>query len=392
MNHVIILSAGAGERMKRGKDKLLMEAGGKPIIYYSIMAFHDRGDIETITLVVSQKNKAEIEEIIKKYRFPRGGKIVLGGKTRQESFARGLKAISKKAKEKDVVIVHNGANPLPSQSEIDETIKKTEEGGACITGHYINATVKEINGEHIVKTHDREKLFAAQTPQVAKYGIFVKALENAKKNKLKATDEAMLLEASGQKISYVEADENNFKITSLSDYERLKEILGEPPKDFRIGIGQDSHMFEDPGHNKKSCLTLAGIKIKNEPKLEANSDGDVVLHAIFNAISQALGKMSLGFYADEQCEKGVTDSKKYLEIILKKMEKEGFGINTVGLMIECRTPKIDPLTGKMKKSLSEILDIPTRRIGITATGGENLTAFGAGLGIQCFAIVSLKKS
>lgn len=376
--------------MKRGKDKLLMEVGGKPIIYYSIMAFHDRGDIGTITLVASRDNKAKIEEIIKKYRFPRVGKVVVGGKTRQESFARGLKTISKTAEKEDVVLVHNGANPLPSQREIEEIIKKTEAGGACITGHYINSTVKEINADHIVRTHDRKKLFAAQTPQAAKYEIFKKAVEKGKKSKAEATDEAMLLEAIGQKISYVEADENNFKITTPADYEKLKMVLGEPPEDFRIGIGQDSHMFEEPKHNENSCLTLAGIKIESEPKLEANSDGDVVLHAIFNAISQALGKMSLGFYADEQCEKGITDSKKYLQIILKKMKKEGFKINTLGLMLECKTPKIDPLVGKMKKSLSELLDIPTQRIGITATGGENLTAFGAGLGIQCFAIVSLK--
>ncbi|MBI4231593.1 2-C-methyl-D-erythritol 2,4-cyclodiphosphate synthase, partial [Candidatus Peregrinibacteria bacterium] len=60
-------------------------------------------------------------------------------------------------------------------------------------------------------------------------------------------------------------------------------------------------------------------------------------------------------------------------------------------MIECKTPKIDPLSSRLKKSLSQILGLDTRKIGITATSGENLTIFGAGLGIQCFAIASLRK-
>ncbi|MEK7062656.1 MAG: 2-C-methyl-D-erythritol 4-phosphate cytidylyltransferase [Patescibacteria group bacterium] len=76
-----------------------------------------------------------------------------------------------------------------------------------------------------------------------------KASENAKKKKLEVTDEAMLLEAINQKITYVKADESNFKITTQADYERLKSVLGDLPEDFRVGIGQDSHVFEE----EKNC-------------------------------------------------------------------------------------------------------------------------------------------
>lgn len=380
-----------------GKDKLFFEAGGKPTIYYAIMAFHDRPDMKTITVVTSANNKEKMKNLVKKYRFPRVTKIITGGETRQSSLKKGLLAISKSAKKDDIILVHNGANPLPSYEEISQVIKKTEEHGACIVGHYINSTVKEIKADHVIKTRDRKKLFAAETPQAAKYKILKKAMEEADKNNFKATDEAMLLENIGQKVACVKADPNNFKITTPADHERLKHILGDPPEDYRIGIGQDSHMFKDEAlgkkdAEKKECLVLGGLKIKEMPKLEANSDGDVIIHAIFNAISQALGKKSIGFYADEQCEKGVKDSKKYLEIILKEMKKEGFKINSLGLMMECKKPQIDKLSAKIKKALSDILGLPTHRIGITATSGEELTAFGKGLGIQCFAIVSLKKS
>jgi len=387
MNHVIILAAGQGQRMAVKKDKMFLPICGKPLLYYSIMAFNDHPEIDTITVVANKINKSDITKLVKTYHFPKVAKIIQGGLQRQNSVEKGIKELEKSAKPSDIILVHNGANPLPSHEEISETIEKTKEHGACVVGHYVTSTIKEIDDQHIIKTHNRKKLFEAQTPQSATYKIMKKALNHTTKNKLEVTDEAMMFEAIDQKTTYIKAHEDNFKITGQADYAKLRTILGDLPEDFRIGIGQDSHMFEE----KETGLTLAGIKIPNELKLKANSDGDVILHAIFNALSQAIGGMSLGFYADEQCEKGVKDSKKYLQIILKKIKKEKFKINSLGLMIEAGKPKIDPLVSKMRKSLSTLLNLNTRRIGITATSGENSTVFGEGLGIQCFAIASIVK-
>jgi 2-C-methyl-D-erythritol 4-phosphate cytidylyltransferase/2-C-methyl-D-erythritol 2,4-cyclodiphosphate synthase len=387
MNYALILAAGRGQRMKTQQDKLLLQVGGKPLIYHSLVAFNDHPEIEGIVLVVNKANKFELERLVKKYHLPKVRKIIIGGLTRQQSFAKGFEVLPKNIGKNDVIIAHNGDNPCITQEEIENVIKESKENGACIAGHYVTSTIKEVNDKHILKTHDRDKLFAAETPQAATYSLFVKALANAKKKKLEVTDEAMLLEEIGQKVAYIEASENNFKITTNHDLQKVRAVFGDLPEDFRVGLGQDSHTFD----SEKMGLTLAGIFISDQPKLKANSDGDVILHAIFNALSQAIGDMSLGFYADDICEKGVTDSKKYIEIILKKVEQQKFKINSLGLMIECKKPKIDPLTSKLKKSLCNILNLPPSRIGITATTGENLTMFGAGLGIQCFAIVSLVK-
>jgi 2-C-methyl-D-erythritol 4-phosphate cytidylyltransferase/2-C-methyl-D-erythritol 2,4-cyclodiphosphate synthase len=387
MNHVIILAAGQGQRMKMKDNKMLVKAGGRPLIYYSLMVFNDHPEINSISVVANKNNKLSIKKIIETYKFTKAKYLSVGGLTRQKSLENGLIPIRKTAKGNDIIIVHNGANPLPSHEEISKVIALAEEHGACISGHFISSTLKEINRVHVIQTHDRKKFFLAETPQAAKYSILKKAINSANKSKFLATDEAMLLENIGQKVAYTEVSEENFKITTQQDYFKLKTILGDVPDDFRVGIGQDSHVFED----KKNGLTLAGIYFPNEKKLEANSDGDVVLHAIFNALSQATGDRSLGFYADEEFKKGITDSKKYLEIILKKIKKDKFHINSVGLMIECKTPKIDPIADSFKKSLSQILSVNPTRIGVTATSGENATIFGAGFGIQCFAIVSLKK-
>ncbi len=413
MNYAIILAAGRSERFSdtRSEDKLLLPVDGKPIIYYTLTSLNDHPEINKIVVVANKQNKSKIEEILNLYKFFKVKKVVLGGSTRQDSVQKGFEAIEKMAKKSlsknDIILVQNGANPLPSLKEISEVIKKSKTSGAAICGHKVTSTMKEVNATHIIKTHDRNKFFAAQTPQAATYEVFKKAILNAKKKKLNLTDEAMMFEAIGQKTAYVHSHDHNFKITTQADYQKLKSILGEKPDDFIVGIGQDSHEFENLDLDKtlsrkrltqtslhktsSSCLAIGGIKIPSEPKLKANSDGDIILHALFNAISQALGEKSLGFYADEKAKEGIKDSKKYIELILKKAHKQGYKLNNVGLMLECSRPKIDPISHKIKTSLSEILSLPAAKVGITATSGEDLTPFGKGHAIQCFAIVSLVK-
>lgn len=156
----------------------------------------------------------------------------------------------------------------------------------------------------------------------------------------------------------------------------------------RVGIGQDSHAFVKRGSKK---LVLGGVEIKNEKGLEANSDGDVILHSLFNALSQAVGEKSLGYYADPLLKKGIKDSKEFLKVAKKLVEKKGYKVNNVGVMFEGRKPRIDNYIDKMKKVIAKILEIKEEQIGITATSGENLTSFGKGQGIQVFSIVSLIK-
>ena len=127
--------------------------------------------------------------------------------------------------------------------------------------------------------------------------------------------------------------------------------------------------------------------IPNEPGLEANSDGDVILHSLFNAISQSMGNSSIGNYADELCSKGVTDSEEYLKIALGMIK--GYRINNIGIMIEAKKPEIDSHENEIKESLAKLLNIGKNLIGITATSGEELTEFGKGKGIQAITIISL---
>lgn len=155
--------------------------------------------------------------------------------------------------------------------------------------------------------------------------------------------------------------------------------------DIRVGVGQDSHIF-----GTELGMTIGGILIENQREFKANSDGDVVLHALFNSLSSAMGGRSISITADPMClEQGITNSKEYLKVLLAKIESAGYRINNVSISIECQQPKIEPLVDKMKAAISELLKIESKRIGITATSGEGLTAVGRGEGVQCFVISSL---
>lgn len=159
---------------------------------------------------------------------------------------------------------------------------------------------------------------------------------------------------------------------------------------FRVGFGQDSHRFSDDASKK---LVLGGIEIEGKKGLEGNSDGDVILHAICASIEQAaLGRVNFSVYADEMCQRGITNSVEYLKVALSHMEEDGYVINNLGISIEAKTPKILPIEERMKNRLVEILGIEKNRIGINATSGDGLTAFGRGEGIQVFVIISLIKN
>ena len=153
-------------------------------------------------------------------------------------------------------------------------------------------------------------------------------------------------------------------------------------------IGQDSHRFGEPSGD--TVIRLGGTDIPFDRPIEANSDGDVVYHAVTNAISGFTGVNILGGEADKIClEQGIKDSSVYLEKALEYL-KDGKIIHC-SLTIECLRPKLKAHIPAMKESVGKILGIPSSSVGITATTGEGLTGFERGEGIQVFCILTFTK-
>lgn len=157
----------------------------------------------------------------------------------------------------------------------------------------------------------------------------------------------------------------------------------------RVGFGQDSHKFSaDPARK----LFLGGVEVPGEPGLEGNSDADVVAHALCRALEQAIGGKSFSVYADKMSKIGINDSMEYLKKATEHIWKEGYEINNVGISIEAKRPNISSIADRMKNVLSKTMKIGPDTIGINATSGEGITAFGKGEGVQVFVIVSIIKN
>ena len=156
----------------------------------------------------------------------------------------------------------------------------------------------------------------------------------------------------------------------------------------RTGIGQDSHRFLPPD-SSKPCV-IGGLIFDEVPGFNANSDGDVVLHAICNAISSLTGVLILGHVADDLCLKdGITDSEVYLIEGLKTLGAQE--ITHVAITIEGKKPKIKHKIEEMRSNIARIMGLSSSQVGITATTGEGLTDFGCGDGVQCFCIVTTQE-
>ncbi|TRZ49574.1 2-C-methyl-D-erythritol 2,4-cyclodiphosphate synthase [bacterium] len=165
---------------------------------------------------------------------------------------------------------------------------------------------------------------------------------------------------------------------------------------FRIGLGQDSHKlisnFHPPaGGPLSKSLVLGGVKITEKYYLEADSDGDVILHALCNALSTSIGGGSLDTWTGEMFRNGITDSKEYLRKILIKVKAGKYKINNVAIMVEAATPKLEKHREEIQKSLAKLLEIEAGRVGMAFTSGEELTSFGRGEGIQVISTVLIEK-
>ena len=152
----------------------------------------------------------------------------------------------------------------------------------------------------------------------------------------------------------------------------------------RCAVGQDSHRFEE--EVGKPCV-LAGVVFPDMPGFLANSDGDVVLHAVTNAVSGITGRNILGEYADGLCTQGIRDSRVYLAEALRCLDGKPVHLS---VSIEGLRPKIAPRIPEMRRSLAELLGVGIQAVGITATTGEGLTAFGRGEGVSVFCILTVE--
>jgi 2-C-methyl-D-erythritol 4-phosphate cytidylyltransferase len=226
MNIAIILAAGKSKRM-RGINKIFYKIKGKPLIFYTISVFEKNPKIKKIIIVTRKSNFKEFFSLIKKYKFRKITTITEGGKERQDSAFNGLRAAGDLgAKSRDLILFHNGANPLVFQREITKVIEAAQKYGAALVGQPARDTIKKVNKNNFVlKTIPRESIFLAQTPQVIEYELAKKVFEKVIKENFIVTDDVSLVERLGKTVKIIPCSYKNIKVTTKDDLKIIKALL-----------------------------------------------------------------------------------------------------------------------------------------------------------------------
>ena len=152
----------------------------------------------------------------------------------------------------------------------------------------------------------------------------------------------------------------------------------------KTGLGLDSHRFVEGDFDQP--LILGGLVFDDAPAMAGNSDADVILHALTDAISGVTGVTVIGAVADQLCRDGITDSKAYLAVALESLGD--WRLTHVSIVLECLRPKIDPKVAVLRASVAALLGLEFADVCITATTGEQLNDVGRGLGIHASVIVT----
>lgn len=219
----IIVAGGAGTRMNGKTPKQFIEINGKPVIIYSFEAFFYYDNSIRFILALHSGYFSMWEKIIKKYPIFSGLTVVSGGETRFHSVLNALKMID----EESLVAIHDAVRPLVNQETISQCFKTAETNGCAIPCLEISESVREVTSID-TRPVDRDKLRTIQTPQVFRSDILKKAYQQ--KYSMNFTDDATVVENAGYKITLVEGNRENIKITTKEDLILIKTLLGKKPK------------------------------------------------------------------------------------------------------------------------------------------------------------------
>lgn len=213
----IIVAAGEGRRFGSAKQFAVLRS--QPVLDYSLIEFEAHPEVDEIILVVGHEESG----LEYRQRYGKLVAIVTGGARRQDSVARGFERLE--GGPDDIVLVHDGVRPLVGREVISRVIAKTRECGAAIPVIPVDDTIKETDGEVVVRTLERKNLYRVQTPQGFARKVLESALKKAQEDGFYGTDEAVLVERAGRSVAVVAGDPRNFKITSPADLKLAEAFL-----------------------------------------------------------------------------------------------------------------------------------------------------------------------
>lgn len=341
------------------------------MVVRSAMAFQRAQEIDRIWVVTGEDQMDMCRSAFAGSGITKLQGIVAGGSMRQDSVRSGLAAM-----DTDIVLIHDGARPFVSTAIIERVTAAAEHSGAAICGVPVKDTIRRETDAG-AETLDRSQLRSVQTPQGFERQLLQRAMEKAYADGYYGTDEAGLVERLGHRVTMVDGEYGNIKVTTKEDL----------PMEIRTGSGYDVHRLV-----AGRPLILGGKQIDFPRGLEGHSDADVLLHAVMDALlgAAAMGDIGRHFPDTDEKYRGAS-SMDLLRQVRAMIEKEGYAIANLDVTLIAERPKVAAYIDEMKKNISAAANVAPERVNIKGTTTEGLGFTGTGEGIACQAVCILTR-
>ena len=373
---LVIVAAGSGQRFGSALPKAFVPLAHRPLVQHTLDMLAGWETPHSVVLVVPEG----WVEPARALHHPVGTELIVvtGGDTRTQSVQHGLGALPEGTTH---VLIHDAARPLVTSAVFDRVLDALVAGSSAVIP--VVPVVDTLVHRDMTTgvTHggvDRDQLAGVQTPQGFRADLLLKAYEEVSGD---YTDDAEVMRVSGHIVDSVAGETLGFKVTYPEDLERAEAILGRLSGPL-VGTAMDVHKFDST-----SVLHLAGLVWPGEPGLSGHSDGDVVIHAIVDAILQAASLGDLGtHFGSDRPEFAGADSAVFLEHAKKLVADAGLEVSSVGVQIIGATPKVGPRREEAALHLTSLLGAP---VSLTATTTDGLGFTGRGEGIAAIATAVL---
>jgi 2-C-methyl-D-erythritol 4-phosphate cytidylyltransferase/2-C-methyl-D-erythritol 2,4-cyclodiphosphate synthase len=394
----IVPAAGRGSRFAASAQgsapKQYAQLLGATVLEWSLRALLAEPRVHAVVVALAHDD-AEWPNVLSRLDSAKI-QTTVGGESRQDSVMNGLELLVPQAAADDWVLVHDAARPCLNAADLGALLdaigageagaqSAAQSAGGAVLAVPIVDTVKRELAEHVA-TVDRQGLWRALTPQVFAFAQLRHALAEAALAGITVTDEAQAVERMGLRPILVQGSPFNVKITRAADLALASDILKmtqETP--MRVGQGFDVHAFGEGDH-----VILGGVRIAHPKGVVAHSDGDVVIHALCDAVLGALGEGDIGgHFPDNDPKHRGADSRVFLRAVAARMQAAGLNLINADVTVLAEAPRIAAHRAAMAANLAADLGVRAHLINVKATTTERLGFIGRGEGLAALASVLL---
>jgi 2-C-methyl-D-erythritol 4-phosphate cytidylyltransferase/2-C-methyl-D-erythritol 2,4-cyclodiphosphate synthase len=379
----VILAAGKGARMNTPFKQFRL-LGGIPLWVWGVKLGRKLYDMNLICEVVVVFPKdydfSSHVEVLQAHKMP--FKAINGGDTRAMSSILGVKA-----SDGDYVLVHDAARPLASSNLVKKIISALSPEAGVIPLIPVRDSLKRVSEVGEIVPVSRENLWCTQTPQAFPRRELISVIEMVGDG---VFDEAEAWIKTGRHINFVEGEPSNVKITYESDFKLCHNIV-EGMSPLKVGHGFDIHPLR-PWRK----LILAGEFIPSAPLgLDGHSDGDVISHAVADALLGAAGEPDLGsLYPSSDERYKNANSLLILEEIAHLLFEKAWILISLDVTLEAQIPKLGCYVDTFKTNLERALSVLTYRrcdiVNLKIKSGEGVGAVGTARCMRCHAVAAMR--